>query len=97
MGGSTRPLPLDIEYEAKNWSPKEVAEWFEKLGCDESVLEQVIANEVDGKVMDEIITIRDHIALEELGVVDGSKRHEIVRKWLHLKPSFLQCHPRVKK
>jgi len=87
--------PLEVDYEAKTWDAQGVAQWLRTRNCSATILEEVLANGVDGRVMDEIVTMRDHIALQELGMEDGDFRLTIIRRWLDMKPGWLKCRPSI--
>jgi len=70
-----------------DWSPKQVADWFQEQGCHPTVVEDVELHEIDGAVMDEIVSVRDHLALEELGLTSSAQRHGLIRAWLRMKPA----------
>jgi len=81
------PSEEEVEYEALEWDTVQVAMWMHDLGCLSEVMSRVEKHEIDGKVMDEIVTVRDHLALEELGIQTSQERHNVIRRWLEMKPA----------
>ena len=72
-----------------------MADWFQAQGCNHDVVASVALHEIDGAVMDEIVSVRDHLALEELGLTSSSQRHSLVRAWLRMKPAETTADPYV--
>ena len=95
---STRTIPkrdnkkkqselVEHKFVAREWTSRQVRDWFQAQGCEHAVLDDIELHEIDGIVMDEIVSVRDHLALEELGLTSSTQRHGIIRAWLRMKPS----------
>lgn len=55
-----------------NWSPRQVADWFFKLGTDEEILESLEINDIDGALL---LNLRFEDLAGELGIVSFGKRY----------------------
>ncbi|KAH2919506.1 hypothetical protein KXW73_002600 [Aspergillus fumigatus] len=71
---SVRQEPALNEFDARNWTPRDVVRWLQYNGFDDSIMETFYVNDISGSILLEL-QAQD---LKELGIQSFGKRHRLM-------------------